>query len=93
MSNDKDQNVKSLPIDTVENETEVQEKRPNILVRGFRAAKANPKNTIAVIAGTVLVAGAAYMGRTTAPVHLQIVDDGFEPEPLIELPESDDQSA
>jgi hypothetical protein len=45
-------------------------KKPNVIVRGFRKAKANPKQTLAVAGGMVLVGAAAALGRSTAPTYV-----------------------
>lgn len=72
----------------------VVEKQPNALVRGYRKIKNTPpKTAIAVVGGVVLVAAGAALGRKTAPYHVAVVEDEFEPEPLFEVPTSDDQSA
>lgn len=58
---------------------EVVEKRPNILVRGYRKIRKDPKTTLAVVGGTALVAGAAFLGRKSAPScdtpHADAVDN------------------
>ena len=69
----------------------VVEKKPNPLVRGWHAIKRNPKTTLAVAGGAVLVTVAAAAGRATAPYHVEIVEDDFVPEPLVSL-ESDDST-
>lgn len=74
----------------------VVEKQPNFLVRGFRKIKNTPpKTAIAVVGGVALVAAGAVLGRSTAPYHVAIVEDEFQPEPLLEVPAADesDQSA
>lgn len=67
--------------ETVENA--VVEKRPNILVRGYRKIRKDPKTALAVVGGTVLVGGAAYLGRKTAPscdaeIHVITEDELME---------------
>lgn len=57
------------------------EKRPNILVRGYRKARQNPTKTLAVAGGAVLVAGAAFLGRKTAP-SIDTLDYDFAPAEL-----------
>lgn len=58
-------------------------KRPNVVVRTFRAIKNDPKTTLAVVAGVGLVAGSAFLGRKTAPLHIEIVESPIELEPVI----------
>lgn len=48
-------------------EETVVEKRPNIVVRGYRKIRKDPKTTLAVVGGTLLVGGAAFLGRKSAP--------------------------
>lgn len=59
------------------------EKQPNPLVRGWHAIKRNPKTTLAVVGGAVLVTVAAAAGRATAGSHVEIVNDDYEPEPIL----------
>lgn len=92
MSNDKPtpQTVPTAPaIEGV-----VVEKQPNVLVRAFRKIKNTPpKTAIAVVGGVALVSAGAVLGRRTAPYHVAVIEDEFVPEPLFEVPASDDQSA
>ena len=63
---------------------ETVEKQPNVIVRGFRKIKQTPPKTAFAIAGGIgLVALGAALGRNTAAHHIAIVEDDFEPEPLI----------
>lgn len=82
MSNETKSPVAAVPAD-VQTDDSTETKRPNILVRGYRKAKANPKLTLAVVAGVGLVSGAAYLGRKTAPYSVEIVEtdeeETFEP--------------
>lgn len=72
----------------------VVEKKPNVLVRGYRKIRSTPpKTAIAIIGGVGLVTAGAVLGRKTAPYHVAVVEDEFVPEPLFEVPASDDQSA
>lgn len=72
----------------------VVEKKPNAFVRGYRKIKNTPpKTAVAVAAGVALVTAGAVLGRKTAPYHVAVVEDEFVPEPLFEVPASDDQSA
>lgn len=73
--------------DVVENT--VVEKQPNILVRGYRKIRKDPKTTLAVVGGTLLVGGAAYLGRKTAPscdgdLYFVPIDTDVDPEPVEE---------
>lgn len=82
MSNETKSPVAAVPAD-VQTDTSTETKRPNILVRGYRWMRTNPKTTIAVVAGSALVGGAALLGRKTAPYHVEIVEtdesEVFEP--------------
>jgi len=70
------------------------EKQPNIIVRAARKIKQTPpKTAIAVVGGVGLVALGAALGRGTAAHHIAIVEDDFEPEPILvtgEFVESND---
>jgi len=70
------------------------EKQPNVIVRGFRKIKQTPpKTALAVVGGVGLVALGAALGRSTAAHHIAIVEDDFDPEPIIvhsEVVESND---
>lgn len=72
-------------------EKTVAEKKPNVIVRGYRKCRRNPKNTLAVIGGVALVAAGAVIGRSTAPssddasVDLDAPDEMFEGEFVAEL--------
>jgi hypothetical protein len=60
------------------------EKKPNLVKRvGNKIKSVPPKTALAVVGGTVLVVVAASLGRATASTHLEIVNDDFDPEPLI----------
>lgn len=60
------------------------EKQPNVIVRGLKKIKQTPTKTrIAVIGGVGLVVLGAALGRGTAAHHIAIVEDDFDPEPLI----------
>lgn len=62
-----DKTVATPEIATDAPQAEETPKKPNALVRGFRKAKANPKQTLAVAGGLVLVGAAAALGRASAP--------------------------
>jgi len=60
------------------------EKKPHFAKRVVNKIKSTPpKTALAVVGGVVLVTVAAAAGRATASTHLEIVNDDFEPEPLI----------
>jgi hypothetical protein len=60
------------------------EKQPNAIVRGFRKIKQTPPKTALAVAGGIgLVALGAALGRNTAAHHIAIVEDDFDPEPLL----------
>jgi len=60
------------------------EKQPNVIVRGFRKIKQTPPKTALAVAGGIgLVALGAALGRNTAAHHIAIVEDDFDPEPLL----------
>lgn len=68
----------------------VEEKRPNILIRGARKIKQTPpKTALAVLGGVGLVAAGAWMGRSSAPYHVEIVDSETPLEPILVTPSSD----
>jgi hypothetical protein len=91
MSNDKPTVVTTAPAET-DTTVQIEEKRPNVLVRAARAIKREPKTTLAVVAGTALVAGSAFLGRKTAPLHIQIVESDIELEPVLQTPDTSDDT-
>lgn len=66
-----------------------ESKRPNIAVRAWNRLRNNPKTAIAVVGGVALVSAGAFVGRKTAPYHVELVEDDVELEPLV-LVASDD---
>lgn len=84
------QNITSMP-DPETTAPAVEVKQPNIFVRAGRKIKNTPpKTALAVAGGLVLVGAGAFLGRSTAPYHVEIVDSELELEPLFVTPASDD---
>lgn len=66
-----------------------KEKKPNVFKRGFRKIKSTPpKTALAVAGGVALVTAGALLGRKTAPLHLEVVDSDFDPEPMLVTPDA-----
>lgn len=81
--------ISSMPTD--ESTTAVVEKKPNPFVRGYRKIKSTPpKTAIAVVGGVALVTAGAMLGRKTAPLHIEVIDSEFEPEPMLVTPDSEE---
>lgn len=65
--------------------TSDETKRPNPLVRAYRKVKATPpKTAIAVVGGVALVGAGAFLGRKSAPYHVEVVES-TELEPVIQV--------
>lgn len=85
MSNDKPVTSITTPIEVTPADS-TETKRPNVLVRAYRKIKTTPPRTaLAVGAGVALVSAGAFLGRKSAPYHVAVVEDDFEPEPVLEL--------
>lgn len=84
-----DLNVVPAAPSTEETVATPEEKRPNVIVRGFHKIKHNPKPALAVAGGTALIFVAAALGRATAPstqydVFIQ-EDDEYVPLDVMEV--------
>lgn len=93
MSNDKSvPAVTTVPADVPET-TPTETKQPNPVVRAYRKIRATPpKTAIAVVGGVALVGAGAFLGRKSASYHVEVVEDDFEPEPVLLLNDQSEDS-
>lgn len=87
------QNITSMPDPANPDPVVVEVARPNVLVRAFRKIRTTPpKTALAVVGGVALVSAGAVMGRKTAPLHLEIVDNEIELPPMLVTPASETEN-